>query len=159
MRALGLNVGKGFIRFAVVEGTLAAPVLADRTVLKRGTPHELDFDPALPLPERMVLIRQRFEGLLDRVGADRVAYRMHNGRGLDQEQVAIFHYPWGVLNLLCAERSLPCTEFLSASLTFKRFKLPNDTKPMERVDDLLPEGSKWDDNIRYAACAAWGALA
>lgn len=159
MRALGLNVGKGFIRFAVIEGTLAQPVLLDRNRLTRGKADEFDHDFTMSLPERMAWLEGGFATLLDRVAPDMVAYRMHNGRGMTQEQVAVFHYPWGILNLLCGRRGLPCQELLSASLTAKRFGLPKGQKPMERVDEILADGAKWDNDTRYAACAAWAVLA
>lgn len=150
MRAVGFDVGKGFLRFAVVEGTLAAPVPGERDGFKH--------DPAEPLADRMAWFARHFDDVLGRVGAQRVAFRMHMGRGMTQDQIGVFHYPWGVLLQRCHALGLPVIEMTGSALTAKRFGLAKGEKPMELVDEILG-GGKWDDHGRYAACAAWASLA
>lgn len=152
MRALGLNVGNGHLRWALLEGTQAAPRL-----LERGTPHPVPADE--DMPSRMAWFRDRFGVLLEAHAPDRVAYRMHMGRGLTQEQVATFHYPWGVLLLCCSSAGIKPLELTGSSLTAKRFGLPKGVKPMTEVDTAIgSHPPHWDDHQRYAACAAWAVL-
>lgn len=151
MRSVGFNVGKGTLRFVVLEGTLQAPVFMehDRFDEKAGT----------AVPERMAWLAESFDKVLRRVQPDRAAYRLHHSKMLTQEQVGIFHYPWGLLALRCGQLKVEVSEIASISMTAKRFGLPKGAKPMEECDALIgahPPG--WDDVTRYAACAAWAAL-
>lgn len=151
MRALGLNVDKGTLRWVLVDGTLSAP-----TVVSGGRmPH----DPGQGLAARMTWFRDRFDALIGEHAPDRIAYRMHMGRAMTQEQVGTFHYPWGVLLLCCAGPGIEPIELTGSSLTAKRFGLPKGAKPMIEVDTVLGRHPPhWDDAQRYAACAAWGSL-
>lgn len=148
MQSLGLNVARGQLRYVMLEGTLSVPKF-----LSRGMD---EHDPAMPLPERMLWYRKAFSTLIDRLQPDRMAYRMHWGGQMKQEQVATFHYPYGVLNLICHERSLDAFETTSIGMTAKRFGLPKGTKPMDVCDSYIgSHPPHWDASQKYAACAAW----
>jgi hypothetical protein len=151
MKSLGFNVDRGRLRYVALTGSIAAPVFVNRG--------HVDHDPAMPSPERMAWFRKTFDSILTEHDVDRVAYRMHWGRGMKQEQVATFHYPWGLLNLLCGERRVEVIETTSLQMTAKRFGLPKGSKPMDVCDDVIgSHPPHWDPAQRYAACAAWMAL-
>ena len=151
MKSLGFNIDRGRLRYVVLTGSLAAPEF-----MARG---HVDHDPGMPLPERMAWFQKTFESILTEHRADRIGYRMHWSAKMTQEQVATFHYPWGLLNLLCGERRVEILEATSAQLTAKRFSLPKGSKPMEICDSLIgSHPPHWDQAQRYAACAAWFAL-
>jgi Holliday junction resolvasome RuvABC endonuclease subunit len=151
MAVLGLNVTTGSLRWALVDGTRALPVLVDRD--------KEDYESRNGAAARMVWFYERIERLVTIHCPSAAAYRMHMGRSMTQEQIATFHYPWGVTLLICARAGIQATEFTGASLTAKRFGLSKGDKPMEAVDRVLgTHPPHWDDAVRYAACAAWGAL-
>lgn len=152
MRTIGFDIGKGILRHVVLEGSMSQPIYVDRG--KSVVP------PELSVSARMLWFREAFSAQLATPNIERCAYRMHMGRGMTQEQIAAFHYPWGVLNMLCAERSIEVVEVVGASLTAKRFGLAKGEKPMELCDHRIgAPPPRWDDHQRYAACAAWAALA
>ena len=150
MIVMGLNVGKSFMRWVTVSGTLEVPEL-----LASGS---VDIDPQASQPFIMDSLDNALKVILDANPCDALAYRMHMGRGMTQAQVAIFHYPWGMVNLACGRRNIPVHEFIAASLTAKRFGLPKGNKPMLVCDQLAGTRPRWDDTYRYAVCAAWATL-
>lgn len=155
MKAIGFNVAKGALHWAVVGGSLSDPRLLHRA---RAAHAE-----GWTGPERMVWLRDRFGEAIRAAGTDRVAYRAHVGRAMTQAQAAVFLHPWGVLHLVCADFGTVPLEVGSSALTAKRFGLPAGERPMLVCDTRLadPDGTplRWDDQARYAACAAWAALA
>ena len=151
MKAIGFNIGGGTLRWVVASGTRALPVMAARG--------RCAYDTAGPLEARMSEFQKTFASLLAEHAPDAAAYRMHMGRTMTQEQVATYHYPWGVLLLECSRAGIAAAEFTGASLTAKRFGLAKGSKPMDAVDEVMgTHPPHWDDQQRYAACAAWGAL-
>jgi hypothetical protein len=111
------------------------------------------------LPIRMAWFKAQMSLALETHRPERVAFRMHMGRAMTQEQIGVFHYPWGVLLLACEPFGVTVVELTGAALTAKRFGLPKGEKPMESIDGML--GSlpvDWDDAQRYAACVAWACL-
>jgi Holliday junction resolvasome RuvABC endonuclease subunit len=151
MRALGFNVANGILKFAVLEGTIDKPLFSER--------EKLEYRPQAVLSHRMAWFQDQFDVLIDRLRPDAVAYRMHMGRAMTQEQIGTYHYPWGILLLVCGRQNVAAAEFTGASLTAKRFGLAKGEKPMAVIDAVIgTHPPHWDDAQRYAACVAWGSL-
>lgn len=150
MSVLGISLGKGQIRYCVLDGDIDNPEF-----IEKG---KLEVDPNRNTPELMGWFKTNFEDLIMRCAPDVVAYRMFWNINT-QEQTKHHLLPLGILNMICFQNNLPIIEFGAQAITAKKLNLPRGTKPIDVCDEHIGNHPPhWDNNQRNAALAAWCAL-
>lgn len=153
MRSIGFHASKGTIRFVVVEGVSASPVV----ITHERRPLQLQKD----RPAFVRNAKNLIGNVLATFAPDRVAYILSMD-AKSQDQVAGLIMPFGALNGCALESEIPCAEFIAANFS-KSFFLKNGAvwhgdryKSADSVLGIHPPN--WTNSERLAAMAAWGAL-
>ena len=149
MATLGLHLHKGFLRYALLEGTKSSPLLAASNRLATPDPRQV--------PELMDWYDTHFNQLIDDHSPTQLAYRLiQNVKG---DQLFFAEFPLGVLNLIAFRRDLPISCLAPRSLNPSALNLPRTTNLIRQCDTVFghrPPG--WDDHQNNAVLAAWFAL-
>lgn len=146
MAVLGVHIATGQLRYSVLEGTKAAPVLVAKERL-------LTPDPNYP-PALMDWYETQFNLILDQSAPDRIAYRLTLAPKKDQLFTSSF--PLGILNLLAHQRNLPITSYVSGNFTASRLGLPKGSDIYAHCDTVLGTNPPyWDNNQKHSILSAW----
>ena len=146
MTVLGVHIATGQLRYSVLEGTKANPVLVSKD--KLPTP-----DPNNP-PALMDWYETQFHLILDQSAPDRIAYRLTLAPR--KEQLFTSSFPLGILNLLAHQRNLPITSYVSGNFVASRLGLPKGTDIYAHCDTVLGINPPyWDTNQKYSILVAW----
>jgi hypothetical protein len=149
MKALGFQLLTGHIRYAVLDGNRGAPTLVNkgRLVVPRFN----------SVPELMDWYETNFDDLLATHDAKRVAYRLTLGP--DKSQLFHIIFPYGVLNLQCYKREIPCNEFTSRAFVPSKLGLPRNSDLYAHCDTVFGQHPPyWDEQQKHAILAAWFVL-
>jgi hypothetical protein len=150
VRSLGINLMKGFVHYAVLEGTSDAPVYVahDRS----------RFDADQGRSDQANFFRNLFNELITRHTPGFIGYRV----SLDAkkaDQVAYLHFPYGVLNLVAFDQHIPADGITSSAFTAKRLK--RAPAPGAKFDKLAACEAiagcpnVWNNDAKVAALTAW----
>ncbi|MEQ1756076.1 MAG: hypothetical protein ABL973_18280 [Micropepsaceae bacterium] len=149
MIVLGFNLGKGDLRWALLTGTIASPVLAEKG---RRT-----FNPD-DLSDTCHWFDKNFSELIAQIKPNTVSYRL-SWKIKSKAQAGYLVMPFGILHLRCREEKMHCIEHHIGSFTKKRFSFPNKITAIEMCDSMFkPAPPHWDDAQKYAVLAAWAEL-
>jgi hypothetical protein len=130
-----------------LEGTRTNPVFIDKG--------RLVVDPNTPTPQRMLWFDQNFVSIIAEYDPHRVCYRLF-WKTNTLEQAGNFHFPYGILNLVCYQRGLEILEIGHQAITARRLSLPRGTNLMSACDNTIGEHPPyWDDTQRQSALVAW----
>ncbi|GBD49360.1 hypothetical protein [Methylopila sp. Yamaguchi] len=150
VKSLGINLMKGVVHHAVLEGTADAPVYVahDRS----------RFDADQGRTDQANFFRNLFNELITRHAPTVIGYRV----SLDAkkaDQVAYLHFPYGVLNLLAYDQHLPSEGVTSSAFTAKRLKrIPAPGTKFDKLascDTISGCPSGWNNDAKIAALTAW----
>jgi hypothetical protein len=146
MKVLGFYISTGQLRYSLLEGTRAAPILLEKERF-------LTIDPS-NVPELMDWYESQFIHLLDRHAPDRIACRLT----LAPKKTQLFTscFPFGILYLLAHHRNIPITSYVSGNYVASRLGLPRGTDMYTHCDQVF--GLKppyWDGNQKHSVLAAW----
>jgi Holliday junction resolvasome RuvABC endonuclease subunit len=146
--ALGFNIKKGELWHCVLSGTRREPVYVS---------HNRDrFDPDQPRTALANYFKQTFGEVISRTTPDRLAYRVSLDAN-SADQVAYLTFPFGILNLVAHDLSLPISEYVSQSFSKKALGFAGNK--FEACDEMIAGSpDKWGDPEKLAALAAWMAL-
>jgi hypothetical protein len=150
MKSLGINLMKGIVHHAVLEGTADGPVYVahDRS----------RFDADQVRSDQAHFFRNLFNELVTRHAPSFIGYRV----SLDAnkaDQVAYLHFPYGVLNLVAFDQHILAEGITSSAFTAKRLK--QAPAPGAKFDKFAackaiagcPSG--WNNDAKVAALTAW----
>ncbi len=146
MKVLGIHLAKGQLRYALLDGTKDTPVLVEKGRL-------LTPDPA-DVPQLMAWYDSQFQELLTRLAPDKIAYRV--ALSPRKEQLFTSEFPFGILNLLAHQRSLPAVPYTPQSFVPSKIGLPKGTdlsKACDTVFGLRPP--YWDAHQKFSVLVAW----
>lgn len=146
MTTLGVHIHKDYMRYAVLEGTKASPLLVAKDRLQ--TP-----DPA-DVPALMDWYDTQFGKLLSDYDPVRIGYRLTLNP--DKSQLLHSEFPLGVLNLLAHSKSIPACPYTAQSFTPSKLGLPKTTDLYAHCDSVLgTHPPHWDKNQKHAVLVAW----
>ncbi len=146
MTVLGLHALAGQLRFGVISGTKAAPILNDKGRLI--TPSESD------VPALMDWYDTQLRKLIFDHEPTMISYRLTLDPKKKQLITSIF--PLGVLNLIAHQESLPIVEYTAGSFVASRLGLPKGTDLYTHCENILGSHPPyWDKNQMYAILVAW----
>lgn len=150
MKVIGFEIKKGELRFSVLEGAVDAPVWV--------THGRRVFNAESPRTDLMSWFKQNFLEIVTACSPEKISYRVSlNAKTVAQNAYLLF--PWGILNLIAFEKSIPICEFNKMTFTAKRFGLPKGVKPDEQLDVLFgARPPHWDDAQKISVLAAWAGL-
>lgn len=148
MNVVGFNISKEKISYCLLEGPKASCRLIFHGVEK--------FNASQPIPEMTNYFREAFSEIINRHKPDGIAYRM----SLEGKKASIpyLYFSFGILNLIAFEQGKPVSQSISQSFSAKSLGRKGDKFAV--CDDLIADipDSKWTNEHRYAALAAWMAL-
>ena len=146
MAVLGLHLQKGLLRYAVLDGTRAKPVLLSKDRLI--TP-----DPA-QVPALMDWYDTKFRQLLADHQPSHVACRLTLEPS--KEQLFYSEFPLGVLHLIAHQQGIPVSCLTAQSFTPSRLGLPRETNLNDQCDLMFGKNPPyWDKDQKYAVLVAW----
>lgn len=146
MKTIGIYLAKSQLRYAVMEGTKAAPRLVAKDRL-------ITIDPG-NVPALMDWFDTQFRSLLDQHAPDSIGYRLT----LDpkKEQLFTSEFPLGILNLLAHQRQLPISDFTPQTFVGTRLGLSKKDDLFAHCDNVIGKHPPyWDKNQKYAVLVAW----
>lgn len=152
MKITGFHASSGRIRYVTLEGTKAAPVLVGHG------------ERPLQLNENRSAFAQACRNLFVAIIADQAPEGLAYVLSMDakaRDQVAGLILPFGVLNIVALDQGKPIDEFIPAN--FSKSKLAPFFAPFTDkyafIDGVIGRpASKWSNQHRLAALAAWMAL-
>lgn len=148
MPALGFNIRKGELHFCCLSGPKTRPLYVGHGRHK--------FDPTQSRPDLANFFKQTFSELIHSYSADMLSYRLSlDAKSTDQ--IAYLIFPFGVLNIIAFEKSIPVREFTSQAFTKKALGFDEDklTACDERIVGRPPD---WKEPTKLAALSAWMTL-
>lgn len=146
MTVLGVHALTGQLRFGVLSGTRASPVLEDKGRLV--TPSESD------VPALMDWYDTQFRKLVLDHAPDKIAYRLTLEPKKKQLITSIF--PFGLLNLIAFQQSLPVNEYTPRSFAASKLGLPKGTDLYDHCENTFGSHPPyWDKNQMNAILTAW----
>jgi hypothetical protein len=153
VKTIGFHASKNTIRFVVLEGNRAQPIVVAH-----------DRRPLQLLPDRPQYIqnaRNLFSNVIATWAPDCLAYVL-TMNATSQDQLAGLVLPFGALNWCAGESGKPCYEFIAQNFSKTFFtkhsiQWPGDKyKASDTVVGVHPPN--WTDSERLAALAAWGSM-
>ena len=148
MSAVGFNISKDKISYVVILGNRNSCKVLFHSVEK--------FDSSQPIPEMANYFKEAFAEIITKHKPDRISYRM----SLESKKANIpyLYFSYGVLNLLAYEKGIAITQTISQSFSAKELGHKGDKFTVcDQIIDDIPS-SKWNNDHRYAALAAWISL-
>lgn len=146
MSVLGIYIAAGQLRYSVLDGTKAAPIM--RTKDKLTTPTSAD------VPALMDWFDTQFQMILDQHSPDKIAYRLTLAPKKAQLFTSI--YPFGILNLIAFQKGIPIASFVAGNYVASKLGLPKNTDLYTHCDNLLGRNPPyWDKNQKHSVLAAW----
>lgn len=146
MRVVGIHIAKGQLRYSVLEGSKANPILVMWDRLLTPDP---DIAPAL-----MDWFETKFTFILDVSRSNRIAYRLTLKQKKDQ--LVTSAYPFGILNLLAHRRSIPIVSYVAGRYVASKLGLPKGSDIYAHCDTVLGSHPPyWDKNQKLSVLAAW----
>lgn len=146
MRVIGIHIAKGQLRYSVLEGTKAAPVLVTKVRLLTPDPRNA--------PALMDWFDTQFSLILNQSTPNRIAYRLTLAPKKDQLLTSSF--PLGILNLLAHRRTLPITGYVAGNYVASRLGLAKGTDIYAHCDSVFgAHPPYWDTNQKHSVIAAW----
>lgn len=150
MSVLAFNLQKNQIRYAVLEGSKSNPTYITGDRLTNNNYRDT--------AELMDWCRSTFLALIDRHTPSLVSYRLF-WKTNNMEQAKNFHYPYGVLNLICFEKNITVSELSSQKIKNpKTLGLPKDTDLYQLCDERFPSASPKDKPQKDTILTAWFSL-
>jgi len=149
MKAIGFQLLTGHIRYAVLDGNRGTPTLVDKG---RLVVPEIN-----SVPQLMDWYETNFDNLLATHEPQRVAYRLT----LEPDKDQLFHiiFPYGLLNLQCHRRQIPCDDFTSKSFVPSKLGLPKGGDLYAHCDTVFGRRPPyWDIHQKHAILVAWFVL-
>ncbi len=149
MRSLGIHIATGQLRYSVLEGTKAAPILVSKERLITPDPQYV--------PELMDWYESQFNLILDNYSPHQIAYRLT----LDPKKDQLFssEFPLGILNLLAHKRNLPIASYVAGNFVASRLNLPKGTDIFAHCDNVFGTNPPyWDKNQKHSILVAWFVL-
>ncbi len=148
MTVLGIDLGKGQLRYSVLEGTKAKPRLVKK--------ERLPVPEKASTPELMSWFDNTFKMLISRHNPSKIAYRLLTGPL--KKQIFYLTYPYAILNFICHEKKLPIKDYVAANFVSSKLglsKSKNIYDYCEKVFDLKPSSNSQNKNQKYSLLAAW----
>jgi hypothetical protein len=146
MRVIGIYIATGQLRYSVLEGTKAAPVLVSKDRLLTPDPKNV--------PALMDWFDTQFTLILDQSTPNRIAYRLTLAPKKDQLVNSVF--PLGILNLLVHRYALPITSYIAQNYVASRLGLAKGADIYAHCDSVLGSHPPyWDMNQKHSVLAAW----
>lgn len=146
MTVLGIHIATNQMRYAVLDGTKAAPQLLGKDRLLTPDPKHV--------PALMDWFDSQYVRLLDQYTPQRIGCRLTLAPKKGQLFTSCF--PFGVLYLLAHKRNIPVTPYVSGNYVASRLNLPKGTDIYTHCDTVFGEHPPyWDDNQKHAVLAAW----
>lgn len=146
MRVLSLFFLKGQLRFSVLEGTKAKPILVDKG---RIVPLETADIACL-----MNWHESNFEALVSKYNPTEIVFRYVLDP--DKEQLIHSEFPVGVVHLLCYKKGLPISGYVQQSLVPSKLGLPTGTDLFVYCDTVFgAHPPYWDKNQKTSILTAW----
>lgn len=146
MKALGIHLAKGQLRYAVLDGTASNPTLVAKDRLITTDPGEV--------PALMDWFDTRFHELLESHRPERVGYRLT----LEPKKDQLFssEFPLGILNLQAFQRGLPIFDYTPGTFVPSRLGEAKDVDLEDLCTSRFGDNPPyWDKNQKYAVLAAW----
>jgi hypothetical protein len=149
MSVLGINVENKSLRFTVLGGSKKSPVFVekDRHVINAAT----------SIAELMGWYESTFNNLIDRVSPSAIGCKLSlEGK---KAQIPYWYYPYGILNLIAHQRTIPVEEFIPRNFTPSKFGLDKSVDIYSHIDDVIGvHRPHWDRGHKYSVLAAWMVL-
>lgn len=149
MRSLGIALQKNFMRYSVLEGTKAAPVLIHKGKLSTTSPDEI--------PELMDWFDTQFSRLISEFRPDIIGYKLTLRPEL--EQIHTLSFPFGLLNLIAHKNGITIKEFSTAGITPNKLNLPKGTDLHQYIDSTIGiHAPHWDSTQKDSVLVSWFCL-
>jgi hypothetical protein len=146
MKTLGIHIAKSQLRYALLEGTKAKPILLAKKRLITVDPENV--------PALMDWFDTQFRSILDKLQPDTIGYRLTLEP--KKEQLFTSEFPLGILNLLAHQRSIPITPYTAQNFVGSRLGLSKQTDLFSHCDSIFGENPPyWDKNQKCALLTAW----
>ncbi len=146
MKILGVHVATGQLRYSVLEGTKANPVLIEKGKLSTIDPKNA--------PQLMDWYESQFSLILDQHTPDRIAYRLTLQP--NKNQLITSSFPMGILNLLAHRRNLPIQLYVSGNFVASKLSLAKGTDIYAYCDQVFGMNPPyWDKNQKNSVLVAW----
>lgn len=148
MSVVGFNISKDKISYVILEGSKNSCRVNYHSIEK--------FDSTQPTPELVNYFKEAFLEIITKHKPDRIAYRM----SLESKKANIpyLYFSYGVLNLFAYERGIAINQTISQTFSAKELGQKGDKFAV--CDQIIADvpSSKWTNDHRYAALAAWVSL-
>lgn len=146
MAVLGLHLHKGYLRYAVLDGTRQYPVLLTKGRLVTPDPEHV--------PALMDWYDSQFRQLIVDHQPNHITYRLTLDP--DKEQLFFAEFPLGVLNLIVHQQGIPVSCYSSKAFTPSKLGLPRGTDLYNHCDAVFGVNPPyWDNNQKHAVLVAW----
>ena len=146
MAIVGFDLHKGFLRYSVLDGNKAAPVLVYKerhTVLQTES-----------IPELMDWFESTFRSILTQYTPTGISYRL--SLEPKKDQISYLIYPWAILNLISYQNRIPISFFTCRALSPARLVQPKDTDLYSYCDTVFGNNPPyWDIYQKNSILVAW----
>jgi hypothetical protein len=131
----------------VLEGLKANPALV-------GCSRIVTIDPA-NVPALMDWYDSQFRQLVNTFSPEKISYRLTLAPA-KKDQLICSEFPFGILNLIAHQKSLPISHYTPVSFVASRLGLPKTADLYAHCDAVLGvHPPYWDTNQKNAALVAW----
>jgi hypothetical protein len=149
MIVIGVNLEKNGLRYTVLDGTRAAPVLVHHEKILTNN--------LASIPQLMNWYETTFQNLITRFNPTIIGVKV--SLQADKDEIAPWYYPLGILHKMAFQAGIGTSEFVAANFTASKFNLDKSINIYDYIDSVFGVFSpKWDKNQKYSLLAAWMTL-